>query len=57
MQFGYLDKQDKDGKVRDGTPQHASHYCENNGGCPYCFNNKMHSTRKRKLNGTDKNNN
>ena len=35
-------------KVRDGTPQHYSKSCENNGGCPYCEGNKFHSTNKRK---------
>ncbi len=34
-------------KVRDGTPTRASHSCENNGGCPYCENNRLHSSRKR----------
>ena len=53
MAFGYLDHHDKDGKVRDGTPQHASSGCDNHGGCPYCLNNKMHSTRKRMLDPTD----
>jgi len=40
-------KQHKNGKVRDGTPQHVSSSCENHGGCPYCLKNKMHSTHKR----------
>jgi hypothetical protein len=33
-------------KVRDGTPTRVSHSCENNGGCPYCENNRMHKHRK-----------
>ncbi len=33
-------------KVKDGTPTKASHSCENNGGCPYCESNRLHSTRK-----------
>lgn len=41
------DKQYKDGKVRDGTPTHSSSSCERNGGCPYCEDNRAHSTRKR----------
>jgi len=40
-------KQYKDGKVRDGTPQHVSGGCENHGGCPWCEGNKQYRTNKR----------
>ena len=33
-------------RVKDGTPTKATHSCENNGGCPYCESNRLHSTRK-----------
>lgn len=48
MRLGYLvSKQYKDGKVRDGTPQHVSPSCENHGGCPYCESSKAYRTIKR----------
>lgn len=53
MHFGYLDKNDPDGKVRDGTPQHASGSCHNHGGCPVCEGNRLHNTKKRMLSGVD----
>lgn len=33
-------------KVRDGRRTHVSHYCENNGGCPYCEENRLHKHEK-----------
>lgn len=33
-------------KVKDGTRTKPSHYCENNGGCPYCENNRLHKHNK-----------
>lgn len=33
-------------KVKDGTRTKASKGCENNGGCPYCENNKLHRHHK-----------
>ena len=53
MNFGYLDRHDTDGKVRDGTPQHASGSCNNHGGCPYCLSNKMHKNKKRMMAGEE----
>ncbi len=48
MRLGYLvSRQYKNGKVRDGTPQHVSPRCGNHGGCPYCESNKTHKTIKR----------
>ncbi len=49
MNFGDLDKHDPDNKVRDGTPQHVSHFCTNHGGCPACLSNKMHKNNKKML--------
>ena len=48
MMLGYLEKNMyKSGLVRDGTPTHASHFCEHHGGCPYCESNRSYSTTKR----------
>ena len=33
-------------KVRDGRRTRMSHYCENNGGCPVCENNRLHKHKK-----------
>jgi hypothetical protein len=33
-------------KVKDGTPTKVSHFCENNGGCPYCEGNRLHKHKK-----------
>lgn len=38
----------KNGKVRDGTPTHYASGCERHGDCPYCYNNRMFSTERRK---------
>lgn len=40
-------KQNKDGKVRDGTPTHYSPDCERHGACPHCLGNRTFSSRKR----------
>ena len=44
----FFNKRNKNGKIRDGTPTKYSGSCENNGGCPYCEDNRRHSERKRK---------
>lgn len=50
MRLGLLsDKQYTNGRVRDGTPTHATASCENNGGCPWCEGNRTFSTRSRLL--------
>ena len=33
-------------RVKDGSDTRNSHSCENNGGCPYCENNRPHKHRK-----------
>ena len=33
-------------KVKDGTRTKPSRMCENNGGCPYCENNRLHKNKK-----------
>lgn len=33
-------------KVRDGSRTRASHSCENNGGCPYCEQNRLYKHNK-----------
>ena len=33
-------------KVKDGTPTRVSHFCENNGGCPYCEGNRLYKHNK-----------
>ena len=53
MRFGYLDKHDPDGKVRDGTPQHAAGSCDNHGGCRWCEGNRLHNTKVRMLKADD----
>ncbi len=40
-------KQYKNGKVRDGTPQHASSRCRHHGSCEYCAGNRQHANKKR----------
>ena len=36
----------KDGKFRDGSPQHYAKSCENHGGCPHCLGNRTHKHKK-----------
>lgn len=33
-------------KVKDGTSTRVSHFCENNGGCPYCEGNRLYKHNK-----------
>jgi len=49
MNLGYLVEthQYRNGKVRDGTPQHSSASCSNHGGCPRCEGNRLHKHNKR----------
>lgn len=50
MNLGYLSEthQYRTGKVRDGTPQHASKSCGNNGGCHRCEGNRLHKHDRNK---------
>jgi len=47
MNLGCLsDHQNKDGSVRDGTPQHSSGSCDNHGGCRWCEGNRLHKHKR-----------
>ena len=43
----------RNGKVRDGTPQHASGSCQNHGGCPVCEGNRLHKHKKQMSTSND----
>ncbi len=36
-------------KVKDGTPTRIAHSCTNNGGCSYCYSNRMYKNIKKIL--------
>lgn len=38
-------------KVRDGRPTRVDKSCENNGGCPWCYKNRMYNFLKNKIYG------
>ena len=42
------EKELPNGKVRDGSPTHATKSCKRNGGCPWCEGNRLHKYERRK---------